>query len=118
MVMIRNSLQVYFEATTRTLLWPTIALALCLGPNVAQARLAALAGSDTKQLLPRTVQLGAAQRKEVPKAGGRKGDRRPNDEKKPRCVDVGGYEAYMKRTGRVCIVGLESYQGPEYRGGR
>jgi len=113
-----DALQIRFAATTRALLWPATALALCLGPNGAQAGPAALAGSDATPKTAPTVRLAAEKRKEVPKAGGRTKDSSPKTDKKPRCIDVGGYEAYMRRTGKICIVGLESYQGPEYRGGR
>ena len=108
----RNAIRTRFKAATQTLLWPATALSLCLGLYDAPA---ASAGSDAK---PLTVQSAAAKKKVVPKAGGRTKDRPRMTDKKPRCVDVGGYEAYMRRTGKICIVGLESYQGPEYRGGR
>ncbi len=113
----RNALQIRFEAATRTLLWLATALAVCLGLNQAQARPAALAGSDAKPNMALTVRLAAAKKKEVPPAGRQTKDRKPKTDKKPRCIDVGGYEAYMRRTGRVCIVGSETYQGPEYQGG-
>ena len=65
-----------------------------------------------------TVLMAAAKKKEVPSAGGQTKNRTPKANKKPRCADVGGYEAYMRRTGRVCMIGAEGYQGLEYRGGR
>ncbi len=116
--MTRNVLQIRFEAVTRALPWLATALALCLSLNQAQARPAALVGSDAKPKMALTVLMAAAKKKEVPSAGGQTKDRTPKTDKKPRCADVGGYETYMRRTGRVCMIGAEGYQGPEYRGGR
>ena len=37
---------------------------------------------------------------------------------RPLCRDVGGYSAYLKRTGKICRLSGEEFNNPGYRGFR
>ena len=39
-------------------------------------------------------------------------------ETQPLCRDVGGYSAYLRRTGKICRLSGEEFNNPGYRGFR
>jgi hypothetical protein len=113
-----DALQMRFEAARCVVLAPVAVLSLCVGLNAADARPAALTALGAEPMPLRAVDLAAATKKDRSKARTQPKDRPKKSEEKPRCIDVGGYEAYMRRTGKICEIGAEGYQAPGYRMGR
>lgn len=116
--MFLGALQIQFEATYSALLGPVAVLSLCALINTADAQPAASVASDAESPPLRAVHLVAATKKESSKARTETKNRPKESGKKPRCIDVGGYEAYMRRTGKTCMIGAEGYTEPGYRLGR